>query len=187
MVHLSESLHALIRLSRYSPILGRPGGGGVAVVASLGCRHVPANKKPALSRHCRSTGVIPDTATLVDPLVPSDLTGIPQTELVICLLIGADEEIEPQTELVICLIIGADEEIDPGAAVLRGLMINCPGLGVRSVFGLYSSAGNIIHIWRRRQDTGSNLTSNVCWVETLARASLSTYISLLPQVFKRKG
>ena len=81
---------------------------------------MPANKKPALSRHCRSTGVIPDTATLVDPLVPSDLTGIPQTELVICLLIGADEEIEPQTELVICLIIGADEEIDPGAAVLRG-------------------------------------------------------------------
>ena len=60
-------------------------------------------------------------------------------------------------------------------------------LGKLSIVPPYSSAGNNLHIWRRRKDTGSNLTSNVSFIEVLTRASLNTFISLVPQILKRSG
>ena len=52
-----------------------------------------------------------------------------------------------------------------------------PGLGSRSIFYPDSSVGKHLHIRRRRQDTNSNLTSNVSSIETLARASSQTHLS----------
>ena len=61
-----------------------------------------------------------------------------------------------------------------------------PGLGNRSIFYPYSPVGNTLS-FDVVEDAGSNLTSYVSFIETLARASLKTHISLVPQVLKRSG
>ena len=65
-----------------------------------------------------------------------------------------------------------------------------PGLGNRSICSPCSSAGSTL-TFDVVEDTGSTLTSNVSFIETLARASLKTYqvpgISLVPVVVKRSG
>ena len=59
-------------------------------------------------------------------------------------------------------------------------------LGNRSIFYPHSSVGDTF-TFGVVQVTGSNLTSNVSFTETLARAHLKTHISLDPQVMKRSG
>ena len=61
------------------------------------------------------------------------------------------------------------------------------GLGNRSVFYPYSSVVGNTFTFIVVQVTGSNLTSNVSFTETLARAHLKKHISLVPQVLKRSG
>ena len=60
------------------------------------------------------------------------------------------------------------------------------GLGNRSIFYPYSSVGNTF-TFDVVQVTGSNLTSNVSFTETLAREHLKKHISLDPQVMIRSG
>ena len=52
---------------------------------------------------------------------------------------------------------------------------DCPGLGNWSIFYPYSSVGTTI-TFDVIENTGSNLTSNVSCIETLARASTKTYL-----------
>ena len=59
-----------------------------------------------------------------------------------------------------------------------------PGLSNRSVFYPYSSGGNTI-TFDVVYVAGSNLTPNVYFIETLARAY--KHISLVPRVMKRSG
>ena len=78
-----------------------------------------------------------------------------------------------------------------GCALVASVEICCnnyPGLGNRSVFYpyIYSSGSNTF-TFGVVEDTGSNLTSNFSFIETLARASLNAYISLLPQASNRSG
>ena len=56
-----------------------------------------------------------------------------------------------------------------------------PGLGDRSVFYPYSSVGNTF-TFDVVEDTASNLTSHVYFIETLARASLNTYLPGSPGI-----
>ena len=50
---------------------------------------------------------------------------------------------------------------------------DCPRLGNRSIFYPYSSGNTFT--FGVVEDIGSNLTSNISFIETLARASLKTY------------
>ena len=52
---------------------------------------------------------------------------------------------------------------------------DCPGLGIRSIFYPFCSAGNTL-TFDVVKDTGSNLTSNAYYIETLGRAPVKAHL-----------